>query len=502
MFVSVFELFKVGIGPSSSHTVGPMRAALRFVQRLTNANLLDQVERVAVRLHGSLAHTGKGHGTDIAIMLGLEGEAPDTVDVDQVQQRIERIKESKQIQLSKDCSLAFDPQKDINFDRRKTLKLHSNGMVFQAYSPSKELIYERVYFSIGGGFIVNQEGEPEESQLEIDLESAADLEEVTEAVDPVDAGGLGLLSEQERKVPYPFSSAQEILNQCNHNGLSISSLMFENEIALILTEFQKRNEVLDQAHARTQVERELLHIWSVMEACIQRGCRKEGILPGGLRVKRRAASLYRRLKAKGDLQNDPIGALDWVNLWALAVNEENAAGGRVVTAPTNGAAGIIPSVLSYYLRFTPAPDEEGISRFLLTAAAIGGLYKMNASISGAEVGCQGEVGVACSMAAGALAEVMGGTPEQVCNAAEVGMEHNLGLTCDPWGGLVQVPCIERNAMGAVKAINAARLALSGDGSHKVSLDKVIETMRRTGADMSSKYKETARGGLALTIIEC
>lgn len=507
MFVSVFELFKVGIGPSSSHTVGPMRAALRFIQRLAEAKLLDQVERLTVRLHGSLAHTGKGHGTDVAIMLGLEGEAPDTVDVDQIQQKIERIERAKQIQVSSGVVLSFNPQKDIVFDRRKILKLHSNGMVFQAYSSSK-LVYKRIYFSIGGGFIVNQEGEAEESHLKIDLESSAELEEVTEAVDPIDAGGLGLLTEQERKVPYPFTSADQLLDRCKNSGLSISSLMFENETTLMLADLQAqldqtgRLDILSPGYARAQVDKELLALWSVMDSCIQRGCRREGILPGGLKVKRRAASLHRRLKAKGNLHNDPIGALDWVNLWALAVNEENAAGGRVVTAPTNGAAGIIPAVLSYYLRFTPSPDEEGISRFLLTAAAIGGLYKMNASISGAEVGCQGEVGVACSMAAGALAEVMGGTPEQVCNAAEVGMEHNLGLTCDPWGGLVQVPCIERNAMGAVKAINAARLALSGDGSHKVSLDKVIETMRRTGADMSSKYKETARGGLALTVIEC
>lgn len=502
MFVSAFELFKIGIGPSSSHTVGPMRAALRFVQRLNEAKLLGQVDRLVVRLHGSLAHTGKGHGTDIAVMLGLEGDAPDTVDVDSVSERIHRIESFKKIQLSEEITLAFNPQKDIVFDRRKTLKLHSNGMVFQAYSSAKELIYERIYFSIGGGFIVNQEGEPEDRQGKLDLEATADLEEVTEAVDLVDAGGLGLLSEQERKVPYPFASADALLSSCKTSGLAISSLMFENEIALMQAEFQKQNQAQDYQQARQQVEHDLSSLWSVMEACIQRGCKREGILPGGLRVKRRAASLYRRLKAKGDLHNDPMAALDWVNLWALAVNEENAAGGRVVTAPTNGAAGIIPSVLSYYLRFTPSADQEGISRFLLTAAAIGGLYKMNASISGAEVGCQGEVGVACSMAAGALAEVMGGTPEQVCNAAEVGMEHNLGLTCDPWGGLVQVPCIERNAMGAVKAINAARLALSGDGSHKVSLDKVIETMRRTGADMSSKYKETARGGLALTVIEC
>lgn len=486
MFVSAFELFKVGIGPSSSHTVGPMRAALHFVERLQEAKLLEQVSRIKVRLHGSLAHTGKGHGTDIAIMLGLEGESPDQVDVDQISHRVGAIRSRKMIDVSADQSLPFNPDKDLIFDRRKTLKLHSNGMVFQVFDAHQTMLYERTYFSIGGGFIVNQKGEPEESKTVLKLESVA------EAVDLVDAGGLGLLSDQERSVPYPFQSADALLLQCKESGLSISSIMLENEIALLPS----------KSGGREKVEEDLLKLWSVMEACIQRGCRREGILPGGLRVKRRAASLHRKLKAQPNLVTDPIAALDWVNLWALAVNEENAAGGRVVTAPTNGAAGILPAVLSYYLRFTPAPDQEGIVRFLLTAAAIGGLYKMNASISGAEVGCQGEVGVACSMAGGALTEVMGGTPEQVCNAAEVGMEHNLGLTCDPWGGLVQVPCIERNAMGAVKAINASRLALSGDGSHKVSLDKVIETMRRTGADMSSKYKETARGGLALTVIEC
>ncbi len=493
MFVSTFELFKVGIGPSSSHTVGPMRASLRFVDRLREAGELDRVTRIKVRLHGSLAHTGRGHGTDTAIILGLEGEAPDEVDVDVIPQRIERVKSEGSLHISPELTISFTLKSDIVFDRRKTLKLHSNGMVFQAFDLDGELIHERTYFSIGGGFIVNQEGEPDLEVKSSLPPSQSSLESMTEAVDPVDAGGLGLLSSQERKVPYPFSSADELLLRCKESGLSISSLMLENEAALVPKTGQA---------AHDHVKDELLALWSVMKTCIDRGCRTEGILPGGLKVKRRAASLKRRLKVQNNLQVDPIGALDWVNLWALAVNEENAAGGRVVTAPTNGAAGIIPSVLSYYDHFTPAPDEEGIMRFLLTAAAIGGLYKMNASISGAEVGCQGEVGVACSMAAGALTEVMGGTPEKVCNAAEVGMEHNLGLTCDPWGGLVQVPCIERNAMGAVKAINAARLALCGDGSHKVSLDKVIETMRRTGADMSSKYKETARGGLALTVIEC
>lgn len=487
MFVSTFELFKVGIGPSSSHTVGPMRAARRFVERLVSLSVDTQVHRIRVRLHGSLAHTGKGHGTDIAVMLGLEGSAPDTVDVDAVAQRIAKIYTTQRLELLSGRSLAFSPDLDVIFDKQKTLKLHSNGMLFQALDDTGALLHERSYFSVGGGFIVNQEGEPESDEVQ------TVLEHVTEAVDLVDAGGLGLLDEEERNVPHPFNSADELLSICHRTGLSISSLMFINESSLLS---------LRGAAGAVAVSEKANHLWEVMQRCIERGCHREGILPGGLRVKRRAATLYRKLKAQATSLNDPIAALDWVNLWAIAVNEENAAAGRVVTAPTNGAAGIIPSVLKYYHRFTPNPDREGTTRFLLTAAAIGGLYKMNASISGAEVGCQGEVGVACSMAAGGLAEVMGGTPKQVCNAAEIGMEHNLGLTCDPWGGLVQVPCIERNAMGAVKAINAARLALSGDGSHKVSLDKVIETMRRTGADMSSKYKETARGGLALTVIEC
>lgn len=498
MFVSAFELFKVGIGPSSSHTVGPMRAAKRFVERLAHLGLLTQVRRVSIRLHGSLAHTGRGHGTDVALMLGLEGSSPDTVDVDQVETRIEGIVTSEQINLLGDMIVRFIPKRDIIFDKRKTLKLHSNGMLFSAIDSQGDTIHERTFFSIGGGFIVNQEGEPDVDQdVDQKLDHAEldhpplELEAQTEAVDPIDAGGLGLLKDRASEIPHPFKNAAELLQRCQDNGLSISSLMLANEIALKAG-----------GGARLRVQQELVALWEVMKRCIERGCEREGILPGGLRVKRRAASLYRRLRAQRGDQQDPMSALDWVNLWALAVNEENAAGGRVVTAPTNGAAGIIPAVISYYLHYIPNADDEGVARFLLTAAAIGGLYKMNASISGAEVGCQGEVGVACSMAAGALAEVMGGTPEQVCNAAEIGMEHNLGLTCDPWGGLVQVPCIERNAMGAVKAINAARLALSGDGSHKVSLDKVIETMRRTGADMSSKYKETARGGLALTVIEC
>jgi L-serine dehydratase len=427
------------------------------------------VQEIKVHLYGSLAHTGKGHGTDKAILLGLEGEEPDLVEIDTIPQKLKAIEENQHLSLNQEHSIRFSPKKDLKFNRKKRLEPYSNAMTFQAFDHQKECLLERTYFSIGGGFILNQ----------------ADPQEAINGVSLLDQGGLGQL---KRDVPYPFKNAKELLNLCTEYGLSISSLMWANESTL---------------SSKEEVDQHLLDIWKVMDACIQRGCTQEGILPGGLRVKRRAPSLYRLLKHQ-DPQDRAIGmkVLDWVNLWAMAVNEENAAGGRVVTAPTNGAAGIIPAVLSYYLNSFPQADDEGIIRFLLTAGAIGSLYKMNASISGAEVGCQGEVGVACSMAAGALAEVMGGTPAQVENAAEVGMEHNLGLTCDPIGGLVQVPCIERNAMGAIKAINAARLALMGDGSHKVSLDKVIATMRSTGADMSTKYKETARGGLALNMIEC
>lgn len=491
MFISAFELFKVGIGPSSSHTVGPMRAAKRFCERLSDLGLSAQVAELKITLHGSLAHTGKGHGTVTALILGLEGSAPQEVDTDQIPARLARVNARKILQLHLGPEVAFNPDKDVRFNKRKNLALHSNGMRFEAYDAAKKCLHERVYYSVGGGFLINAEGEVEDELLSLSERSpslSAELlegVEGVEVVDPIDAGGLGLLDASERAAPYPFESAAELLRRCEDSGLSMSSLMLANEAAL---------------RPREEVEAKLLELWEVMRSCIKRGCEREGILPGGLRVKRRAAALYRALKAEQG--GDPMNALDWVNLWALAVNEENAAGGRVVTAPTNGAAGVIPAVLSYYMRYIPNADDEGVCRFLLTAAAIGGLYKKNASISGAEVGCQGEVGVACSMAAGALAEVMGGTPAQVCNSAEIGMEHNLGLTCDPLGGLVQVPCIERNAMGAVKAINAARIALRGDGQHKVSLDKVIETMRRTGADMSTKYKETARGGLALTVVEC
>ncbi len=459
MHISVFDMFKVGIGPSSSHTVGPMRAARRFAERLTETDAFERAASLKVEFFGSLGFTGKGHGSDIAVMLGLEGEDPKTVDVDSVTSRINGIITKGTLKLLGRKLVTFKPADSIFFHRKEKLPLHSNGMRFTALDAAGAQVSQRIYYSVGGGFIVNSEGHAE---------------------------GVGA-SAHDPVVPYPFETGQDLILLTSQHGLSISTLMLRNEQA---------------SRPGADVHAEVLEIWRAMEACVKRGCEHEGILPGGLRVKRRAAALHRRLRAEHRGAVDPLVVIDWVNLWALAVNEENAAGGRVVTAPTNGAAGIIPSVLQYYRRFVPNADDEGTVRFLLTAAAIGVLYKKNASISGAEVGCQGEVGVACSMAAGALAEVMGGTAEQVENAAEIGMEHNLGLTCDPIGGLVQVPCIERNAMGSVKAINAARLALSGDGKHSVSLDKVIATMRQTGADMSSKYKETARGGLAVNLVEC
>ncbi len=458
MHISVFDIFKIGIGPSSSHTVGPMRAARRFVERLEADGQLASVTSAKVELFGSLGFTGKGHGSDRAIVLGLEGEEPKTVDVDSMGPRVVAACASHRIKLLGKHEIDFDPDTSLIFHRREKLPLHSNGMRFTAFAGDTTIV-ERIYYSVGGGFVVDQAGAPADGSTPADL----------------------------IQVPYPFNSGEELLKHSVEHGMSISTLMLENE----------------KAHAaEADVRLGVREIWAAMEGCVKRGTEREGILPGGLKVKRRACALHRRLKSDPAGHSDPLVIMDWVNLFALAVNEENAAGGRVVTAPTNGAAGIIPAVLMYYRRFLPNADDEGTLRFLLTAAAIGALYKKNASISGAEVGCQGEVGVACSMAAGALAEVMGGTPAQVENAAEIGMEHNLGLTCDPIGGLVQVPCIERNAMGAVKAINAARLALQGDGTHKVSLDKVIKTMWRTGADMSSKYKETARGGLAVNIIEC
>lgn len=458
MSLSVFDLFKIGIGPSSSHTVGPMRAALRFVQGLRDDGLLASTERMKVELYGSLGATGKGHGSDKAVILGLEGERPETVDTASIAQRLAAIRESHELRLLGERSLRFDISSDLLFIR-KPLAFHPNGMAFRAFDGAGLQLRSREYYSVGGGFVVDEQ-----------------------------VAGSDRIVEDRTPLPYPFHSAAELLALCSEHGLSISQLMLANEAAW-------------RPEAETRAG--LLDIWKVMQDCVAAGCRTEGVMPGGLKVQRRAARLYRQLSEHPEANlRDSLNVLDWVDLYALAVNEENAAGGRVVTAPTNGAAGIIPALLHYYVRFIRGANDDGVVRFLLTAAAIGILYKENASISGAEVGCQGEVGVACSMAAGALCEVLGGTPRQVENAAEIGMEHNLGLTCDPVGGLVQVPCIERNAMGAVKAINAARMALRGDGSHFISLDKVIRTMRQTGADMKSKYKETARGGLAVNIIEC
>ena len=459
MAISVFELFKIGIGPSSSHTVGPMRAALQFATGLKDAGLLERTASVKSELYGSLGATGKGHGSDKAVLLGLMGEAPDLVDTETVAAKLAQVRAAGRIAVLGEKEIAFVESEHLLLYKRQSLPFHPNGMRFTAYDANGEELRSKVYYSVGGGFVVNE-----------------------------DAAGRDRIVPDTTVLKYPFKSAAQMLALCSENGISISQLMLENEKA-----WRPEQETRDG----------LLRIWRVMQECVRRGCEKEGTLPGGLQVRRRAAELYRSLSSQPEVSlRDPLTTLDWVNLYALAVNEENAAGGRVVTAPTNGAAGIVPAVLHYYHRFVAGANDDGVVRFLLTAAAIGILYKENASISGAEVGCQGEVGVACSMAAGALTEVMGGTPEQVENAAEIGMEHNLGLTCDPIGGLVQVPCIERNAMGSIKAINAARMALRGNGHHFVSLDKVIKTMRETGADMKIKYKETARGGLAVNVIEC
>jgi len=459
MAISVFELFKIGIGPSSSHTVGPMRAALLFVSGLKESGGLAQTATIKSELYGSLGATGKGHGSDTAIILGLQGEAPDLVNTDTVAEKLRQVRTSCRINLLGEKEIPFIESEHLLLYKRQSLPYHPNGMRFTAFDASGAEIANKVYYSIGGGFVVNEA-----------------------------AAGSDRIVPDTTELAYPFKSAEQLLSLCRQNGLSISQLMLENEKAW---------------RPEGETRSGLLKIWQVMQECVKRGCEKEGTLPGGLKVQRRAAALYHKLSSQPEVSlRDPLTTLDWVNLYALAVNEENAAGGRVVTAPTNGAAGIVPAVLHYFHRFVAGANDDAVIRFLLTAAAIGILYKENASISGAEVGCQGEVGVACSMAAGALAEVMGGTPEQVENAAEIGMEHNLGLTCDPIGGLVQVPCIERNAMGSIKAINAARMALRGNGHHFVSLDKVIKTMRETGADMKIKYKETARGGLAVNVIEC
>ncbi len=460
MAVSTFDLFKIGIGPSSSHTVGPMRAAARFVERwLAGPGDLGRVVRVRAEVFGSLALTGRGHGTDKALLLGLEGHLPHRIDPDIIPATLQRIRADKALQLPGGPAIAFDEKRDLVMNKRQKLPFHTNGMRFTAYDDAGEVIATRDYYSVGGGFVVNQD------------EAAEDRIVADDTV-----------------LPHPFSSGDELLARCRQTGLPIARLMFENERAW---------------RSEADIHAGLRELWQAMQACVARGIRADGTLPGGLHVVRRAPALHRELSSKPEAaMRDPLTTLDWVNLYALAVNEENAAGGRVVTAPTNGAAGIIPAVLHYYDRFCPGSNEQGVFDFLLTAAAIGILYKENASISGAEVGCQGEVGVACSMAAAGLAAVLGGNPGQIENAAEIGMEHNLGLTCDPIGGLVQIPCIERNAMGAVKAINAVRMAMRGDGQHKVSLDKVIRTMRDTGRDMQDKYKETSRGGLAVNVIEC
>ena len=463
MAISIFDLFKIGIGPSSSHTVGPMRAAHLFIAKLEKQGLLDRLARIQCELYGSLAATGKGHGTDKAILLGLLGQEPDSVPVDAIPAMLSRIRQENRLPLPNGSSIEFTEKTDLKFHRRQILPRHSNGMTFTAFSKNGEILTSGTYYSVGGGFVVSDEIASDETRQR-------------------------RIAPDETILPFAFGSCAELLAMCQEHDISIAALMRKNE-----------------RHWRSDAEIDagLRLIWQTMQDCVARGCRNSGILPGGYKVRRRAAALYESLISNPEAAlRDPLQVLDWVNLYALAVNEENAAGGRVVTAPTNGAAGIIPAVLHYYTRFVHGSNETGVFDFLLTAAAIGLLYKKNASISGAEVGCQGEVGVACSMAAGALCAVLGGTPQQVENAAEIGMEHHLGLTCDPVGGLVQIPCIERNAIAAVKAINAARMALRGNGIHYVSLDQVIKTMRDTGADMMTKYKETARGGLAVNIIEC
>ena len=459
--ISVFDLFKIGIGPSSSHTVGPMRAARTFAYGLKADGLLAGTGRVVAELFGSLGATGHGHGSDKAVLLGLVGEDPETVDTRTVDERVAAVRERGALPLLGLHDVAYE----ITLHRRRTLPFHPNGMTFAAYDTSGVELRVRTYYSVGGGFVVDEH-----------------------------ASGADRIKEDDTPVRYPFRTGAELLAHATDRR--ISDVMLANELSW---------------RTAPEVSAELLRIWRVMQECVHDGCTRGGVLPGGLKVQRRAAALKRQLEsefgtAEGGVgqrsATDPLRPLDWITLYALAVNEENAAGGRVVTAPTNGAAGIVPAVLHYYAKFVPAADDAGVVRFLLAAGAIGVLFKENASISGAEVGCQGEVGAACSMAAAGLTEAMGGTPGQVENAAEIAMEHNLGLTCDPVGGLVQIPCIERNAVASVKAVTAARMALRGDGEHYVSLDKVIKTMRETGADMKVKYKETARGGLAVNVIEC
>jgi L-serine dehydratase len=454
MSLSVFDIFKIGIGPSSSHTMGPMNAARDFVELLSARHLLEKTTQVSAQLYGSLALTGRGHCTDRAVLLGLEGMRPDTIDSAQVEPALDRIRGAKRIRLLGRHEIPFDEPLNLLFHTDQVLPGHSNGLRFTAHDAALQVLAREEYYSIGGGFVIR-------------AGAAADL-------------GIARL-----EPPFQFNSGAELLELANGSGLEIHELMLTRERTW---------------RSEAEVRAGLMRIWQVMQDCVRRGFEAQGLLPGVLGVRRRAPKLYRQLMSGDPLS--PMHALDWVNAYALAVNEENAAGGQVVTAPTNGAAGIVPAVLHYYRRFEAGADDAGVVRFLLTAGAIGMLYKQNASISGAEMGCQGEVGVACSMAAGGLVAALNGSNEQMENAAEIGMEHNLGLTCDPVAGLVQIPCIERNAMGSVKAINAARLALRGDGSHKVSLDQVISTMRQTGLDMSTIYKETSQGGLAVNVPEC
>ncbi|KFX70527.1 serine dehydratase [Pseudomonas taeanensis MS-3] len=459
MAISVFDLFKIGIGPSSSHTVGPMRAAALFTGALRERHLLERVQRVEVRLYGSLSATGIGHGSDTAVIMGLMGDWPDQIDPREIAPRIEALRSSGTLQLDGRLPIAFDWQRDMLL-LEENLPYHPNAMTLTAYAADGSELSSDTYYSVGGGFVV-------------DAEQAA----------------TGQLDQDHTQLPYDFSSGDELMRLCKEHGLRVSELMMANEKAW---------------RSEAEIRSGLMRLWQAMRDCVEQGLKHEGILPGGLNVKRRAAKLHRSLQemSKPNVIGSTLSGMEWVNLFALAVNEENAAGGRMVTAPTNGAAGIIPAVLHYYVRFSPAVSEADVVDYLLAAAAVGILCKKNASISGAEVGCQGEVGSACAMAAAGLAEILGATPEQLENAAEIGLEHNLGLTCDPVGGLVQVPCIERNAIAAVKAINAAQMALRGDGEHFISLDRVIRTMRDTGADMHDKYKETSRGGLAVSAIEC
>jgi L-serine dehydratase len=460
MAISVFDLFSIGIGPSSSHTVGPMRAARTFMEQVSSQGLLSKTARLKVDLYGSLALTGKGHATDLAILLGLEGETPEGVDPDKVQEKVAKIRSENKIALMGGSSISFKESSDLLFHKNKQLPYHPNGMRFTIYTDSSQELLSLVYYSVGGGFVMDHES----------------------------ASHDGKVIENHHTLPYSFKTAEELLSLCRKNQMTIPQLMMENEKSW---------------RSEKELREGLLEIWKVMGQCIERGCEQEGILPGGLNVRRRAKGLYQHLLAQVSVENrNPGEVMEWISLWALAVNEENAVGGRVVTAPTNGAAGVIPAVIQYYKHFIKGSSSEGVVDFLLTAGAIGILYKENASISAAEMGCMGEVGVACSMAAGGLASALGGTNEQIENAAEIGMEHNLGLTCDPVMGLVQIPCIERNTMGAVKAINAAQLALRGDGCHRVSLDQVIAAMRETGENMKSIYKETSLGGLAVNVPEC